>query len=78
MVDEYRAFVAPWGFALGDIDVPVRVYQGSDDDLVPRAWADRIAKAIPGASATVFEGEGHLIAISHRAEVVGDLLAPSG
>jgi pimeloyl-ACP methyl ester carboxylesterase len=78
MVDEYRAFVGPWGFSLADVAVPVHVYQGTEDELVPRAWADRIASAITGASATTYEGEGHLIAISHRADVVRDLLAAGG
>jgi len=78
MVDEYRAFVGPWGFALADVAVPVRVYQGRADDLVPSAWAERIAGSIPGAQVTMYDDEGHLIAISHRAEVVGDLIAPGG
>jgi pimeloyl-ACP methyl ester carboxylesterase len=78
MVDEYRAFVGPWGFALADVAVPVRVYQGRSDDLVPSVWAERIAGAIPGAQVTTYDDEGHLIALSHRAEVVTDLVAPGG
>ena len=77
MVDEYRAFVAPWGFAFADIAVPVHVYQGTADDLVPSAWASAITDAIPEATLTTYDGEGHFIAISHRAEAVADLLAPT-
>jgi pimeloyl-ACP methyl ester carboxylesterase len=77
MVDEYRAFVGPWGFTLADVAVPVHVYQGSEDELVRPAWAERIADAIGGARATVFDDEGHMIALSRRAEVVRDLVAPS-
>jgi pimeloyl-ACP methyl ester carboxylesterase len=74
MVDEYRAFVAPWGFRLEDITVPVHVYQGTADDLVPPAWANLIARAIPDAVLTSYEGEGHMIALSHRADIARDLL----
>ncbi len=76
MVDEYRAFVGTWGFRLEDIGVPVHVYQGTLDELVPPSWASDIATTIPNAELTTFDGEGHMIAISHRADVVRDLLAP--
>jgi hypothetical protein len=34
-------------------------------------------EAIPGATLTKYDGEGHMIAVTHRADVVRDLLAPS-
>ena len=76
-VDEYRAFVSAWGFGFEDITVPVHVYQGTADELVRPSWASDMTKAIPHATLTTFDGEGHFIAISHRADVVGDLLAPA-
>jgi pimeloyl-ACP methyl ester carboxylesterase len=75
MVDEYRAFVGPWGFRLGDIEVPTHVYQGLADTLVPPAWAKELASGITGAELTEYDGEGHMIALSHRAEVVRALVA---
>jgi pimeloyl-ACP methyl ester carboxylesterase len=75
MVDEYRAFVAPWGFRLEDIAVPVHVHQGTADDLVPPAWADAITRAIPRATLTSYEGEGHMIALSHSTDVVRALVS---
>ena len=45
-VDEYRALGAPWGFAPEDIAVPVHVFQGAADELVPEAWG----ASSPGAS----------------------------
>jgi pimeloyl-ACP methyl ester carboxylesterase len=75
VVDEYRAFVAPWGFTLADVQVPVHVYQGSVDGLVPPKWAGRIAAALSDATLTTYDGEGHFIAVTHRGDVVRDLLA---
>ena len=77
-VDEYRALVSSWGFGFVDITVPVGVYQGTADTLVPPGWASDMATAIPRATLTTYDGEGHYIAVSHRADVVGDLLAVTG
>jgi pimeloyl-ACP methyl ester carboxylesterase len=77
MVDEYRAFVGPWGFGLGEIRVPTRVYQGLADTLVPPAWAKELAIGIPGAQLTEYDGEGHMIAVSHGADIVRALVAPA-
>ncbi len=74
MVDEYRAFVGPWGFSLGDITVPTHVYQGTADTLVPPAWAKELVAGIAGAELTEYDGEGHMIALSHRIDVVRALL----
>jgi pimeloyl-ACP methyl ester carboxylesterase len=76
LVDSYRAFVGPWGFRADEITVPVHLYQGSADELVPPKWADQLASSIPGATLTTYDGEGHMIAVTHRADVVRDLLAP--
>ena len=76
MVDEYRAFVGPWGFALADITVPTHIYQGTADQLVAPGWAKELAAGITGAELTEYDGEGHMIALSHRADVVRGLLEP--
>lgn len=78
MVDEYRAWVKPWRFDLADIGGPVAIWQGSVDSLVPPAWGDRLAAAIPGAELHRVEGEGHLIGLTHRTEVMAALLAAAG
>jgi pimeloyl-ACP methyl ester carboxylesterase len=74
MVDEYRAFVGPWGFTLAEITVPTAVHQGIADTLVPPKWADELVAGIAGATLTTYEGEGHMIGISRRAAVVRDLV----
>jgi hypothetical protein len=43
--------------------------------MVPPAWAPRIAGALADARLTTYEGEGHMIALSHRGDVVRDLVA---
>lgn len=45
---------------LGEIRVPVWVVAGAADPIIPRAEAERIAAAIPGARLTCYPRAGHL------------------
>ena len=46
-----------------DLDVPVDIWAGTDDQLVDPSWPRRLAARIPNATLTVRDG-GHLVA--HR------------
>lgn len=74
MVDEYRAFAAPWGFALEDVTASVAVHQGTADTLVPPAWADALVAASPDATSTTYDGEGHMVGIARRVEITAALV----
>jgi pimeloyl-ACP methyl ester carboxylesterase len=73
-VDEYLAISAPWGFLPEEVPVPVRIFQGSADVLVPESWGHELARRIPGAEITVFPNEGHFIAVTRRREVLEYLI----
>ena len=70
VVDEYLAAVASWKFEPEDIATPVHVFQGTADTVVPEAWGRTLAARIPGALLTLYPGEGHLIALTRRREVL--------
>ncbi len=74
-VDEYLAMSAPWGFAPEDVAVPVRVFQGGADALVPMKWGKVLADRIPGATLTIYPDEGHFIALTRSTEVLMYLAA---
>ena len=76
-VDEYLAMSAPWGFDPEDVTVPVRIFQGSADALVPEAWGDELARRIPGATITRYPDGGHFIAFTRRRDVL-EYLGASG
>ena len=75
-VDEYLAMSAPWGFEPEEIGVPVCVFQGGDDELVPADWGATLADRIPQATLRTYPGEGHFIALT-RSDDVLDFLANS-
>jgi pimeloyl-ACP methyl ester carboxylesterase len=59
-IDDDLAFVRPWGFDVAEITVPVGVWQGAADLMVPFSHGQWLASAIPGARAHLYEDEGHI------------------
>ena len=57
-VDDGLAFIRPWGFELSRITVPVAVWYGPHDTLVPSGHGKWLARTIPGAEAVRLDG-GH-------------------
>jgi pimeloyl-ACP methyl ester carboxylesterase len=74
-VDDWIATVRPWGFALESIDRDVSLWWGDADRLTTREHTDRLASTLPRAKLTIYPGEGHNIALTHWAEILGALLA---
>ncbi len=75
VVEDYRVMKAPWGFEPSEIVVPVQLWQGDADDLVPADWGRRLADAIPGASLTLVPGASHYLWYDHWDEIFGGLVA---
>ena len=75
-LDDDLAFLAPWGFALDEIRVPVSLWQGDADLMVPYAHGVWLADRIPGVDAHLLPGEGHLsIAVGAIDPMLDALLA---
>jgi pimeloyl-ACP methyl ester carboxylesterase len=69
-LDDDLAFVRPWGFSLADVAVPVQLWQGDQDLMVPHAHGEWLARNLPGAEARMAPGEGHLTVVeNHVGEV---------
>ncbi len=59
-LDDDLAFTRPWGFGLDEISVPVMIWQGSADLMVPFAHGQWLAGQLPDASSHLEDGEGHV------------------
>jgi pimeloyl-ACP methyl ester carboxylesterase len=71
-LDDDLAFTRPWGFELDSIEVPLKLWQGRQDLMVPAAHGEWLAAHIPGVEAVLSDEDGHL-SIEHRR--IGDVHA---
>ena len=59
-VDDDVAFTKPWGFELGTITKPVKIWQGDQDYMVPHAHSHWLKKHISTAELTFIPGQGNV------------------
>jgi len=59
VLDEGLSLSRPWGFSLGSIRVPVTIFHGTKDRIVPPASARWLAKRIPTSRLRLVRGAGH-------------------
>jgi pimeloyl-ACP methyl ester carboxylesterase len=78
VLDDGQAAVRPWGFDVSAIAVPVAVYQGRQDAMVPYAHGEWLAAHIPGAEAHLTEDDGHLTLVTRLPEILADLKRLAG
>lgn len=71
--DDGLAAVRPWGFDLDGIEVPVAVWQGRQDAMVPFAHGEWLAAHVRGAEPHLFDDEGHLSLVTRLERVLTDL-----
>lgn len=74
-IDDDLAFTRAWGFDLGAIRVPVTVWQGDLDLMVPLAHGHGLSDAIAGSHARFIAGHGHIsLPRAYREEIVKELV----
>ena len=61
-VDDDLCFIKPWGFDFSEIKVPVLLYQGSEDKMVPFAHGQWLAEHLPHEKLEkhLLQGQGHI------------------
>jgi pimeloyl-ACP methyl ester carboxylesterase len=80
--DDDLAFVRDWGFAvegLAGSGVPVGVWQGGQDLMVPGTHGAWLAAHLPAARTHLLPGEGHLtLAVTVFSDIVAELVELAG
>ncbi|NJC96002.1 MAG: alpha/beta hydrolase [Anaerolineales bacterium] len=68
--------VTDYGFRLQEIQMPVRLWHGEDDQNIPVAMARYAAAALPKCEAKFYPNEGHLSLFKrHAEEIIKSLVA---
>ena len=67
-----------WGFDPASITIPVGVWQGAHDKMVPIGHGRWLADTIPGARARLFDDEGHLSLAARMDDILVDLCGLAG
>lgn len=70
VVADYAALRRPWGIELGPASVPVSIWHGGDDPMVPVAHSTVLAERLGAEKVVVFAGEGHLATVTHAGEIL--------
>ena len=76
-MSDAQIYARPWGFDLADVRVPVTLWIGGADSLIPARSLEPYA-SIPGVGWHVLDGEGHYsLAIKHGASILDKLVQTS-
>jgi len=76
VMDDARIYAHPWGFAVEDVRVPVRLWHGKQDRAFAVCLAEEIANRLPNCKARFIENEGHYsLPIRHIREILQDLIS---
>ena len=71
-----QIYAEPWGFALEDVVVPVRLWHGKQDRAFSFHLAEELAKRLPNCKARFVDGAGHYsLPIRHMREILEDLIS---
>jgi pimeloyl-ACP methyl ester carboxylesterase len=72
---DYRRWVEPWEVPLGSTPVPIHLWQGDDDHVVPMSHAEHLTEVLPSAVLHRLPGAGH-VSIQEAAPAILAALAP--
>jgi pimeloyl-ACP methyl ester carboxylesterase len=59
VLNEMAVYTRPWGFDLSEVTMPVQLWHGTEDGIVPLIHGVTLAERLPNCVTHFIEGEGH-------------------
>ena len=76
LLADARIYAEPWGFAIEDVGVPVRLWHGIEDRAFAVHLAEEIAKRFQNCNARFIQNEGHYsLPIRYMRKILEDLIS---
>jgi len=73
VIADYAALAQPWGVAVEQTEIPLALFHGDADTMVPLRHSEELAARVPTARLTVWPAAGHLGTVAHVGEVLDRL-----
>jgi pimeloyl-ACP methyl ester carboxylesterase len=71
-----QIYAQPWGFAIENVQVPVRLWHGKQDRAFSVRLAEQVAKRLPNCKARFVDDAGHYsLPIRHMRDILNDLIS---
>ena len=74
-IDDDLAFTKDWGFTLDQVKIPVAIFQGDEDLMVPGAHGRWLHERLQNSTLRMLKGEGHLSFFSTSQDEILDFLS---
>jgi pimeloyl-ACP methyl ester carboxylesterase len=76
VVADAQIYAQPWGFAIEDVGVPVRLWHGKEDRAFSVHLAEELANRLPNCHARFVDDAGHYsLPIRHMRDILKDLIS---
>ncbi len=76
VVADAQIYAQPWGFAMEDVRVPVRLWHGRQDRAFSIHLAEELANRLPNCHARFVDDAGHYsLPIRHMRDILKDLIS---
>ncbi len=69
VLNEIQVLMQPWGFDLCEIKIPVQVWHGTEDSIVPISMAKYLMEHLRNAEAHFIPAGGHFIALEQTRSI---------
>jgi pimeloyl-ACP methyl ester carboxylesterase len=73
--DEALCLARPWGFPIDGVSVPVRIWHGTRDRVVPVGMGRYIERTVAHAVATYYPNEAHHMVLDRWSEILSVIVA---